>query len=86
MPKLLWSLFLKCLLLLPPSFLRIGNTPDDLDRQVLAVGYYNVKDLDYYIVKNSWSPLWEMDGYILMSRKDNNCGMATDASYAILSR
>ena len=69
-----------------PSFLRIGNTPDDLDHQVLAVGYGTMKDLDYYIVKNSWSPLWGMDGYVLMSRKDNNCGVATDASYAILSR
>ncbi len=25
---------------------------------------------------------WGMDGYILMSRKDNNCGVATDASFA----
>ena len=62
-----------------------GNTPDDLDHQVLAVGYGTMNSKDYYIVKNSWSPLWGMDGYVLMSRKDNNCGVATDASYGIIS-
>ena len=63
----------------------IGNTPDDLDHQVLAVGYGTMNSKDYYIIKNSWSPIWGMDGYVLMSRKDNNCGVATDASYGIIS-
>ena len=63
----------------------VGNTPDDLDHQVLAVGYGTMNSQDYYIIKNSWSPIWGMDGYVLMSRKDNNCGVATDASYGIIS-
>ena len=80
------SLFWKCssdLCSIPPS--STGNTPDDLDHQVLAVGYGTMNDIDYYIIKNSWSPVWGMDGYILMIRKDNNCGVATDASYGIIS-
>lgn len=59
-----------------------GNTPDDLDHQVLAVGYGNQDGKDYILVKNSWSTHWGMDGYILMSQRNNNCGIATDASFA----
>ena len=59
-----------------------GNTPDDLDHQVLAVGYGTLNGKDFYLVKNSWSTHWGNDGYVLMSRDNNNCGVATDASYA----
>ena len=63
----------------------VGNGEDDLDHQVLAVGYGtldNVTGQEFFMVKNSWSTYWGMDGYVLMSRRDNNCGTATDASYA----
>ncbi len=39
-------------------------------------------DSEYWYVKNSWSTHWGNDGYVLMSRKNNNCGVATDATYA----
>lgn len=61
------------------------NGTDDLDHAVLAVGYGILGGEPYWLVKNSWSTYWGNDGYVLMSMKDNNCGVATDATYVTLS-
>ncbi|XP_062521369.1 cysteine proteinase 7-like [Corticium candelabrum] len=53
----------------------------DLDHAVLAVGYGTLYGEDYWLIKNSWSNHWGDSGYVLMSMKDNNCGVTTNPTY-----
>ena len=65
----------------------ILNTPAcgiELDHAVIVVGYG--KDPiygGYYIVRNSWGPLWGVNGYINIAIVDGEgiCGIQQDAAY-----
>lgn len=65
---------------------KCGSSEFDLDHAVLAVGYGELHGEKYWLVKNSWSTYWGNDGYVLMSQKDNNCGVATAATYVLLKK
>uniref|UniRef100_A0A8C7EC55 Peptidase C1A papain C-terminal domain-containing protein n=1 Tax=Nothoprocta perdicaria TaxID=30464 RepID=A0A8C7EC55_NOTPE len=64
---------------------KCANTTGALDHAVLAVGYGVLQGETYWLVKNSWSTYWGNDGYILMAMRDNNCGVATEATYPVLA-
>jgi len=63
---------------------KCGSGEDDLDHAVLAVGYGTLRGEPYWLIKNSWSTYWGNDGYVLMSQKGNNCGVATSPTYVIM--
>ncbi|XP_053172817.1 pro-cathepsin H-like [Scomber japonicus] len=62
------------------------NTEDMVNHAVLAVGY-GAEDngMLYWIVKNSWGTGWGKDGYFLIERGKNMCGLAACSSYPLPS-
>ena len=62
----------------------LGSSPDSLDHAVLAVGYGVMNGQPYWLIKNSWSTYWGNNGYVLMSQKGNNCGVATSPTYVLM--
>lgn len=65
-------------------YLFSGNGPLELNHAVLLVGYGTLNDEPYWLVKNSWSTHWGNAGYVLISRKNNNCGVLTSPTYVIM--
>ena len=58
-----------------------GSDVKNITHAVVAVGWGESEFGPYWIIRNSWSPLWGQDGYIYISMKNNLCGITTLASY-----
>jgi len=64
--------------------------PMDVNHAVVAVGYGETEATDlspsvpFYIVRNSWSTSFGMEGYFWMERGKNLCGVSDCASFPLV--
>jgi C1A family cysteine protease len=62
-----------------------GTCGTQLDHGVLAVGFGTEGSTKYWKVKNSWGSSWGANGYVLIERGSNKCGIASQPSYPTVS-
>jgi len=56
----------------------------DLDHCVQVVGYDTTQTPNFWIVRNSWNTDWGMAGYILLEMWKDTCGVAMEATTAVV--
>lgn len=63
-----------------------GSMADpDVDHCVQLVGYNTTAPEPYWIVRNSWSASWGVDGYVYLQFDKNTCGLANEATVVELA-
>jgi len=75
--------------IIDPFIPRLECDPWELDHALLIVGWGQEDNwigemTPYWIVKNSWSLDWGEDGYFLIARNYNLCGIANAVSAATM--
>ncbi|KAG6459522.1 pro-cathepsin H [Manduca sexta] len=55
-----------------------------LNHEMALVGYGTRNGDTFWILKNSWGPTWGIDGYMLISTRNNSCGVTTEPTYVTL--
>jgi len=55
-----------------------------LDHCVQLVGYNSTAPTPYWIVRNSWNTDWGINGYIYLEMWEDTCGLAHEATCAVL--
>lgn len=62
-----------------------GTKDEELNHAVTLVGYGTTNEgVDYWLVRNSWSKYWGDSGYMKVTRRGNDCGIATRAVQAVV--
>lgn len=65
------------------------TVPDEVNQEILLVGFGNSEGTPYWIGQNSWGTDWGMNGYVLIQRDPNNvngsgtCNIAYQSFYPI---
>ena len=58
---------------------------DNSNHAVLAIGYGQEDDQEYWLIKNSWGERWGDNGYIRIKKDgDNFCGVASEPAYPVM--
>ena len=62
------------------------NTQENHAVQAIGYGVDTIdgETIPYWIVRNSWGPEWGEGGYIRIYRGEDTCGIATDATLAVV--
>jgi len=58
-----------------------GPCGKNLNHAILAVGVNSAGATPYWIVKNSWGTTWGSQGYIMMAKGKNLCGIAMHTAW-----